>query len=155
LSGEFLGYLTRHSLQKLNRPMEIAVPEFSTILKTVAALAVLSAFLAVAVTALNAFIPMPLATDLVMLLLKALRRAFSRFWVCSAEEPPQRGAETNRPNGRSRRMDSLIVGHRRAAVMHRLLEVNEQLQQVRDDRAKLARQGFTIDDCLPHLFGRK
>jgi hypothetical protein len=45
--------------------MESNVPEFSTILKTVAALAVLSALLAVAVTALNAFFPMPLAADLV------------------------------------------------------------------------------------------
>jgi hypothetical protein len=41
------------------------VPKFSTILKTVAALAVLSAFLAVFVTVLNAFYPMPLAADLV------------------------------------------------------------------------------------------
>lgn len=41
------------------------MPEFSTILKTVAALAVLSAVFAVAVTALNAFFAMPLAADLV------------------------------------------------------------------------------------------
>jgi len=41
------------------------VPKFSTIVKTVAALAVLSALLAVAVTTLNAFLPMPLAPDLV------------------------------------------------------------------------------------------
>jgi hypothetical protein len=41
------------------------VPEFNTILKTVAALAVLSALLAVAVATLNAFVPLALAADLV------------------------------------------------------------------------------------------
>ena len=57
-----------------------------SILKTVAALAVMSAFLAVGVTTLNAFFPMPLAADFVHAFIESFKACIFAISVCSVVE---------------------------------------------------------------------
>jgi hypothetical protein len=56
---------SRMAGSKPNRKWESAVPNFSTVLRIVAALSILSAILAVGVAVLNARLPVPFADQLV------------------------------------------------------------------------------------------
>ena len=71
------------------------MPEFSTILRTVALLVGLSAFLAVSIATLNAFIPVPFAGDLVHAFTESFKAGLSGMVGLLAG-----WAATTRANGR-------------------------------------------------------
>jgi hypothetical protein len=73
------------------------MPEFSTILRTVALLVALSAFLAVLIATLNAFKPVPLAGDLIHAFTESFKAGLSGMvgllagWAATTRAGGRRG----------------------------------------------------------------
>jgi hypothetical protein len=67
------------------------VPEFTTTLKIVARLAIVSATFAVGVATLNAYIPLTLAPDLIPAFLKGFTACLlATLWLLARRMPPSR-----------------------------------------------------------------
>jgi hypothetical protein len=79
------------------RPGRAEVPEFSTILRTVALLVALSAVLAVSIAALNAFISVPFAGDLIHAFTESFKAGLAGMvgllagWAATTRAPGRRG----------------------------------------------------------------